>query len=695
MEIPKSINDILTKLEKSGYEAYAVGGCVRDLLIIKLAATNGDYPNVKRKEPKDWDITTNARPKEVLKIFPDGKYENKFGTVLVPFEKKMDTSKAEINLPIVTKGLKISKGDKTKAIDIAKKYIAKIKCPVHGQQHTFNVVKNALEIAKDYKDINPDILEVAAYFYDVGKVKFSDGRHIEESVRILKKELVNIFKTEVVKVLEKVILHDFNAVSNSLENQILKETDIIDGINLDRVKEAAEINLEEYIDWLKNKDGYRVSYKKFITNIGKRLLAGGIKKFNSHNFGFELPEFEESVKDIVEITTYRSEQGYSDRRHPDEIKFENKLEKDLGRRDFTVNAMAMDIKENIVDLFGGQKDLKIKIIRAVGEPVDRFKEDALRMIRAIRLAGQLGFSIEPKTERAIKKMAGGIKFVANERIKDELIKILESSQAYEGLMLFHETKLLQYILPELERGVKVGQNKHHTYTVFKHSMLSLKYCPNKDWRVRFASLLHDIAKPQTKKFIKGDATFYNHDIVGAKIAKKIMSRLKFSNQDIDKVTILIYNHMFYYNVGEVTESSVRRLINKVGEENLADLIDLRIADRLGSGVPKAKPYKLRHLEYMMKKVREDPVSVKMIKINGDDLIKILKIQPGPKIGAILDVLLSEVIEEPKLNNKKYLENRSRELNDMDLKELRSKAKGKIKEKKMEDDEELKKEFWVK
>jgi poly(A) polymerase/tRNA nucleotidyltransferase (CCA-adding enzyme) len=207
--------------------------------------------------------------------------------------------------------------------------------------------------------------------------------------------------------------------------------------------------------------------------------------------------------------------------------------------------------------------------------------------------------------------------------------------------------------------------------------------------------LHDIAKPQTKRMIKGDATFYSHDLVGAKVAGKIMQRLKFSGADTEKVTLLIRNHMFYYNVGEVTESSVRRLIKNVGEENLVDLIDLRVADRLGSGVPKAKPYKLRHLEYMMEKVRHDAVSVKMLAINGDDLMKLLSIEPGPKIGAILDVLLSEVIEDQKLNDKIYLEKRSLELNKMDLKELREKAKEKIEEKKMEDDEEIKKEFYVK
>lgn len=487
----------MKNLTKAGYEAYIVGGCVRDLL--------------RGVEPKDWDVTTNAKPEEVLRVFPDGKYENVFGTVLLPIKNKKD-----------------------------------------------------------------------------------------------------------------------------------------------------------------------------------------------------------ETEDVVEITTYRSEQGYSDRRHPDKIAFEDKLDKDLERRDFTINAMALgelqitnsklQNKEDViinnekyllVDLFGGQKDLKKRIIRAVGEPVDRFKEDALRMMRAIRLSCQLDFSIEPKTERAIQKLAGGIKFVSNERIRDELIKILESNKFYEGIMFLHNLKLLQYILPELERGVGVDQNRHHIHTVFNHSVLSLKYCPNKDWRVRLASLLHDIAKPQTKRFIKGDATFYNHDIVGAKITDKIMKRLKFSNDDAKKVVDLVRNHMFYYNVGEVTESSVRRLIVKVGEENLKDLIDLRIADRLGSGVPKAKPYKLRHLEYMMEKVRKDPVSVKMLKIDGSDLMELLKIDPGPKIGAILDVLLSEVIDDPKLNNKDYLEKRSQELNELDLKELRAKAKEKIEDKKMEDDEELKKDFWVK
>lgn len=209
-----------------------------------------------------------------------------------------------------------------------------------------------------------------------------------------------------------------------------------------------------------------------------------------------------------------------------------------------------------------------------------------------------------------------------------------------------------------------------------------------------AALLHDIGKPKSKKIIKGAVTFYNHEYIGEKLTRKICSRLKFSKSDADRITNLVRNHMFYYNVGEVSEASIRRLIRKTGKENLEDLIDVRIADRLGSGTPKGKPYKLRHLEYLMKKVQNDPISVKMLKINGDDLMKTLNIAPGPKIGAILDILLSEVIENPDLNNEEYLKNRSGELNQENIERLGEIAKESIEEKKEEEDKKMKKEFWV-
>ncbi len=483
--IPEYIEKIINDIKASGYEAYIVGGCVRDILM--------------KKVPKDWDITTNALPEQISKIFPDSKYENTFGTVLVPVRSEV----------------------------------------------TEKEIKGQLE-------------------------------------------------------------------------------------------------------------------------------------------------------DVVEITTYRSEQGYSDRRHPDVVQFETQLDKDLERRDFTINALALDptAPEKIIDLFGGQKDIKAKIIRAVGEPSDRFKEDALRMLRAIRFRSQLDFELEPKTQRAILKLAGSIKFVSKERIRDELIKILASNEAYEGIMLLHETKLLQYILPELEQGVGVNQDRHHVYPVFKHNLLALKCCPNKDWQVRLAALLHDVGKPKTRKIINDIATFYNHEHLGARMTDKIMTRLKFSVADQTRVVNLVKNHMFYYNVGEVTAASVRRLIVKVGKDNLSDLIDLRVADRLGSGTPKAMPYKLRHLRYMMEKVQNDPISVKMLKLNGNDIIKILKIAPSPKIGAILDVLLSDVLEDPELNNLVWLKERVKQLNEFDLDELRLKAKEVIEEKRVEDDKLIKKQYKV-
>lgn len=402
------------------------------------------------------------------------------------------------------------------------------------------------------------------------------------------------------------------------------------------------------------------------------------------------------LRDVVEITTYRSEQGYNDRRHPDTVIFESEIDKDLERRDFTVNALAIDLDKPAepIDLFGGAKDIRHKVIRAVGEPAERFKEDALRMLRAIRFCCQLGFSLEEKTKRAIVKLAGSIKFVSKERVRDELVKILASERPAEGIALLQECKLLQYIIPELSDGEKVDQGRHHIHPVFKHNLLSLKYCPSQEWPVRLAALLHDIGKTKTKKIIGGIPTFYNHEYVGAKLSDKIMQRLKFPNEERERVVNLVRNHMFYYNVGEVTAASVRRLIVKVGASNLRDLIDLRVADRLGSGVKKAMPYKLRHLQYMMEKVQNDPISVKMLKLNGNDLMSSLGLEPGPKIGAILDVLLGRVIEDPTFNEKEELLGAAKELIAYDLAELRQKARDLIEEQREKDDSVIKRQYKV-
>ncbi|HNX11325.1 MAG TPA: HD domain-containing protein [bacterium] len=428
-----------------------------------------------------------------------------------------------------------------------------------------------------------------------------------------------------------------------------------------------------------------------------------------NSFGTVILPTHNEAGDVLEITTYRSEKGYNDRRHPDEVCFEDNIEEDLKRRDFTVNALALtperpglagnpivlDGKKYIlVDLFGGQKDIEKKIIRAVGEPVDRFKEDALRLMRAIRFTCQLGFGLEDKTGRGIVKMAGGLKFIAPERIHDELIKILSSDRPEMGIRALSQYKLLQYIIPELEDGKDTKQHYHHIYPVLEHNLLSLKYCPSSEWPVRLAALLHDVGKPKAYKLVGGHPSFYNHEYIGAKMTERIMKRLKFSTAEIFRVVNLVRNHMFYYQVGEVTAASVRRLIAKTGRENLQDLIDLRVADRLGSGLKSAVPYKLRHLQYMMEKVQNDPVSVKMLKINGHDLMTELKMEPSPKMGAILEVLLAQVIEDPELNTKEYLLSQARELSTENLESLRSKAQEIIAEKQEEADESLRHDFKV-
>jgi len=451
---------------------------------------------------------------------------------------------------------------------------------------------------------------------------------------------------------------------------------------------------------------------------------------------------------VVEVTTYRIESKYSDKRRPDKVKFAKTLEEDLSRRDFTINALALRIINKssafsfleqssrnsskpsfsripkgqtlkntayeIIDLYDGQKDLKNKIIRAVGDANERFNEDALRMMRAVRFAVTLGgdinikkttgprklsekipFTLEEKTKKAIAKNAKNLKFIALERIQDELNKILVSDFAAEGIELLRELKLLQYIIPELEKGYGVGQNRHHIYTIYEHSILALKNCPSEKLEVRLATLLHDIAKPDTKRGEGAYSTFYNHDHVGARVVEKILQRLKYSTDIVKKVRLFVDNHMFYYNVDEVGASSVRRLVQKVGLENIDDLIDLRVGDRLGSGVPKAVPYKLRHFKYMVDKISSDPLSVKMLKVNGDDLIKELKLKAGPMLGAVLDVLLSEVIENPDENKKDILLKRAKELSKENLTKLREMAKEKIEEKKEEEDQELKSRYWVK
>ena len=493
-KIPQYIIEVIQNLKKAGFEAFIVGGCVRDLLM--------ENPPVGG--PKDWDIATNAKPEEILKIFPDGKYENNFGTVMLP-------------------------------------------------------------------------------------LKYIEG--VEEK------------------------------------------------------------------DW----DGPN-----------------------------------------VEITTYRIESKYSDKRHPDVVKFAKTLEEDLSRRDFAVNAMAIEIKKRddfeIIDLFSGQEDLKNKIIRAVGDANERFNEDALRMMRAIRFSVQLGFLIEEKTFEAIKKNAKNLKYVSQERIRDEFNKIILSENPSKGVELLVESKLMDEFIPEIIQAIGIKQNRHHYFgpynTVYAHMLASLEKCPSEKLEVRLASFLHDIGKPKSKRGEGENSTFYSHEYIGAKMVEQILERMKYPRKTIEKVVLLVKSHMFYYNVDEVGESGVRRVVQKVGLENINDLIDVRIADRLGSGVAKAVPYKLRHFKFMVEKVSHDAISVKQLKINGNDLITELKIEAGPKIGAILDVLLSVVIDDSTLNEKEKLLILAKDLDKKDIIELRKIAKEKIEKEKKAEENLMKKKYWV-
>jgi tRNA nucleotidyltransferase (CCA-adding enzyme) len=491
MDIPKEIKLVIDKLKKAGFEAYIVGGCVRDFL--------------RGIEPEDWDVTTNAKPEEIRKVFPKSFYENKFLTVTVQTGSK---------------------------------------------------------------------------------------------------------------------------------NLKLKE---------------------------------------------------------------------------IEITTYRLETKYTDKRHPDEVKFAKTLQEDLARRDFTVNAMAMEIqntkydirdtKYEIIDPFEGQKDLKDKVIRAVGNAEERFDEDALRMMRAIRFAAALNFEIEHKTAEAIKKNTPWLQAISKERIRDEFLKIIMSSRADVGIELLRRLGILKFIVPELEQGYKIGQNKHHIYDCYEHSLLSLKYAAEQNFNkeVRIAALFHDIGKPKVKSGEGPDSTFYSHEIMGAKMTYQILERLKFPKKDIDKIVKLVRYHLFYYNVGEVSDSSVRRLVREAGPENMEELLQVRQADRIGSGVPKAEPYKLRHLKYVIDKVSQDPISAKMLKVSGNNVMKILKIEPGPKVGQILDVLLSYVLEDPKKNKKEFLEKEIKKLGKFTDKELQNSGQSAKKERekiKQKRDEMTKNKYWV-
>ena len=491
LNIPQRIAEVASTLEKAGFEAYLVGGCVRDILL--------------SREPKDWDITTNARPEQIQDLFPRTFYENDFGTVGVVVEEGNDSH-----------------------------------------------VTNDANLSRE--------------------------------------------------------THDY--VPHELSTEVTRE-----------------------------------------------------------------PVEEKLHTEVVEVTPYRIEGKYSDYRHPDEVKFSNNLEDDLKRRDFTINALAYDVsKGQIVDLYKGQGDILRKTLRAVGNPTDRFQEDALRMLRAVRFAGELGFTIESDTQQAIVDCAGLLEQIAMERIKDEFSKMLMTANPAPTVQICHQLGLLKYFLPELEEGLGIEQRGEHLYDVWEHNLRSLQHAANRRWpfHVRLAALLHDVGKPKTRlrDEVRSMWTFHGHDVVGGHMTKRIMERLKFSRETTEAVTKLVRYHLFFSDVDKITLSAVRRMVRNVGPERIWDLMKVRACDRIGTGRPKEAPYRLRKYEAMIEEAMRAPVTVGMLKINGGRIMEVTGEKPGPKIGFTLHALLEEVLDNPELNTADYLEQQARKLVGLPEEELK-------------------------
>lgn len=426
----------------------------------------------------------------------------------------------------------------------------------------------------------------------------------------------------------------------------------------------------------------------FTTNATPEQSLEVLKDFSPfYNNDFGTVSYKvtvEGVEELYEVTTYRSEKEYSDFRRPDNLAWGKTLEEDVVRRDFTVNAMVVgkNTQENkweMIDMVGGLADFEAGVIRAVGEPDRRFGEDSLRMMRCIRFASKLGFRIDVETLKAVQKNAHLLEKISKERVREEFLKIIGSNYPVDGINLLISTNLINYFLPELLEGKEIQQGGHHEWSVLEHSIQSLGNCPSHDPIIRLCALLHDIGKPRSQRFkcrkcgkmfrdlpeethtcancgylqpTRGMITFYGHEVVGARMAKEIAERLRFNRKQIEKIETLVRWHMFAYQP-EMTDASIRRLIKKVGKENIADLVLLRISDRKGSG---AKTTSWRFLE-LQKRIGEqlyEPMEINDLAVNGKDVMDILNVPPSPIVGKVLRALFEEVIEDTTKNKREYL-----------------------------------------
>lgn len=385
--------------------------------------------------------------------------------------------------------------------------------------------------------------------------------------------------------------------------------------------------------------------------------------FYENNFGtVGIPIRIDNIESIFEVTTFRKESTYSNSRHPDKVVWAKKVEDDLARRDFTINAIAYD-GQNFIDPFSGIKDIENQVIRAVGDPDIRFNEDALRLFRAIRQASQLNFKIEENTKNSINKNASKISSISGERMREELFKLLSSQKPAIGIMILKEVGLLKYILPELERCFLVDQKspkRHHIFDVGTHLVNSLSYCRSEKVITRLATLIHDVGKVDTyqKEIKTGIVTFYNHEVIGEKLAEKIAERLKLSKEQRRVLCLLVRHHQFTVTE-EQSDKALRRFIRSIGVDLIDEMLELRRADRMGSGA-KETSWRTELFKKRLTEVQKIPFSIKDLKINGADVMTILNIPPGKKVGEVLSIIFSEVDDEKILNERNILLKRLKE-----------------------------------
>jgi len=361
----------------------------------------------------------------------------------------------------------------------------------------------------------------------------------------------------------------------------------------------------------------------------------------------------------VEVTTYRGEGAYSDGRRPDQVFFVGSIDEDLARRDFTINALAYEPAAALLrDPWHGEADLSARVIRAVGDPIARFREDGLRTMRAVRLAAQLEFSIEPHTLAAIPPAIEVFRKVSAERVRDELYKLLSADKPSVGLRLMLETGLLAEVLPELLEGRGVAQNRFHRYDVLEHTLRTVDETPARDPVVRLSALLHDVAKPRTaepRPEAPGENTFYRHEIIGADVADAVCRRLKLPNRDRERVCLLVAQHMFFYQP-EWSDGTVLRFLRRVGPENVPDLFALRVGDVHARGMGEDPERELGELRRRIEEAmaRQAALKVSDLAISGTDVMAALGCPPGPVVGDVLRALLERVTDDPALNTRAAL-----------------------------------------